>query len=767
MCFRILGLRVRRSIYAGCRIMLFLILSLSFPLLTHAQQAWEWQNPLPQGYDLNCVSFGDSTDGWAAGDGGSIIHTSDGGNTWSLQTSNTPNALHGICFVNNYVGTAVGDSGIILHTEDGGITWEPQQSGVMNTLFAVTFVSEYAGWTVGADGIILKTTDRGFSWQQQVGNIKHDFHAASFLDAHSGYLAGNSGTILRTTNGGLSWDSLNVGTNYNLLGIATLNSNTVIAIGGSVEVAVEEYGPHGQTYTVYYYYNMIYRTTNNGASWKADSLSAVSWPEGEDGFKSIQFVTPSIGWIVSYGEVYSTTDSGATWKGNSISSGEPGEIFFNSLNSGFVVGEAGEVFHSTNEGQSWSEVAKNAAGGFGIPYYNLFFVNSNVGWCFGSSGGNGGIMHTIDGGTNWNVQWNDQTPWDGWDLTSGFFVDENNGWVIGDYYNTQYGQQQGIILHTSNAGKSWGNQIPALTGIVQPSNIFFINPNVGWLTDGWDLFHTTNAGNSWSLISQEIVKPFNHICFLDSNIGWTVSADSGKIFRTSDAGVTWIVQHKWDTGVSRSLNGIYFKDSSNGWIAGWNSQSGAPSQGISLHTSNGGQTWETLISQSTNFGFAQFSFVDSNQWWATNANNTLYRTINSGQTWETQSFGMPLYSACFTDTVHGWVCGGGAAILHTSTGGITNGINIPENVSKIALLDYPNPSNGRGTIFKFDLPTSSFVSLRIMNILGVQITTLLSTNLNQGSYQVEWDEQDALPGTYFCELTAGNQKQSIPLVISK
>ena len=62
--------------------MAYLILSLGT-----ADAQWYWQNPLPQGNTLSCVSFSDADNGLAVGDNGAIIRTTDGGATWVSQQS--------------------------------------------------------------------------------------------------------------------------------------------------------------------------------------------------------------------------------------------------------------------------------------------------------------------------------------------------------------------------------------------------------------------------------------------------------------------------------------------------------------------------------------------------------------------------------------------------------------------------------------------------------------------------------------------------------
>src|SRR5437016_4900893 len=75
--------------------------------------------------------------GWAVGFGGTILHTSDGGATWSGQDSGTSNELLGVQFTDALTGWAVGAVGTILHTSDGGATWSGQDSGTLNGLLCV------------------------------------------------------------------------------------------------------------------------------------------------------------------------------------------------------------------------------------------------------------------------------------------------------------------------------------------------------------------------------------------------------------------------------------------------------------------------------------------------------------------------------------------------------------------------------------------------------------------------------------------------------
>ena len=87
---------------------------------------WIWQNPLPQGNTLRCVSFTDVNTGTAVGDFGTILRTTNGGATWVSQSSGTEHVLTGVSFTDANSGTVVGGSGTILHTSNGGANWASQ-----------------------------------------------------------------------------------------------------------------------------------------------------------------------------------------------------------------------------------------------------------------------------------------------------------------------------------------------------------------------------------------------------------------------------------------------------------------------------------------------------------------------------------------------------------------------------------------------------------------------------------------------------------------
>jgi photosystem II stability/assembly factor-like uncharacterized protein len=83
----------------------------------------------PGGNGLNSVFFINANEGWIVGNGGTILHSTDGGATWSAQTSGTTAMLRDVFFTSPTNGYAVGNKGTILHyTQITGVEEHPAQA---------------------------------------------------------------------------------------------------------------------------------------------------------------------------------------------------------------------------------------------------------------------------------------------------------------------------------------------------------------------------------------------------------------------------------------------------------------------------------------------------------------------------------------------------------------------------------------------------------------------------------------------------------------
>jgi len=193
------------------------------------------------------VHFQNDQNGWALEEGhyseivksGSIFlaHTVDGGENWNwVDTQITANSFSlipgDLVFTDSLHGWIVGGHGTVVHTEDGGKSW--------TKLFlpspyvrcrALDFNNQMNGWIAG-DGL-FHTEDGGLNWIQIPADYAVDFYDIQFLDSLHGWIAGENGIILGTDNGGSTWhepESFYL-TFTDLRGISFINDTTGWAVG--------------------------------------------------------------------------------------------------------------------------------------------------------------------------------------------------------------------------------------------------------------------------------------------------------------------------------------------------------------------------------------------------------------------------------------------------------------------------------------------------------------------------------------------------------
>jgi hypothetical protein len=78
--------------------------------------------------------------------------------------------------------------------------------------------------------------------------------------------------------------------------------------------------------------------------------------------------------------------------------------------------------------------------------------------------------------------------------------------------------------------------------------------------------------------------------------------------------------------------------------------------------------------------------------------------------------------------------------------------------------NYPNPFNPNTTI-KFELPTSSHVSLTVYDILGREASVLVNEKREAGAYEVKFDGSNLASGVYFYRIQAGSFVQTKRLLL--
>lgn len=80
--------------------------------------------------------------------------------------------------------------------------------------------------------------------------------------------------------------------------------------------------------------------------------------------------------------------------------------------------------------------------------------------------------------------------------------------------------------------------------------------------------------------------------------------------------------------------------------------------------------------------------------------------------------------------------------------------------------NYPNPFNP-STVINYSLPVEGFVSLKVFDVLGREIATLVNEPLNAGVHQIEWNAGNQPSGVYYYRLQAGTFTDTKKLLLTK
>src|ERR1700681_4189510 len=151
--------------------------------LSTGDGTWVWQNPLPQGNSMSAVSCPTSSTCFAVGGlfgYGTILATSNGGGTWTVQSPGTSQAITGVSCPNTTTCFAVGGSGTILGTSNGGATWTAQSSGSTDYLLGISCPSTTSCFAVGSSftgtSTILATSNEGGTWTVQSSGTTYELY---------------------------------------------------------------------------------------------------------------------------------------------------------------------------------------------------------------------------------------------------------------------------------------------------------------------------------------------------------------------------------------------------------------------------------------------------------------------------------------------------------------------------------------------------------------------------------------------------------------
>lgn len=260
---------------------------------------YSWKIQTLTSVTLECLCFTDANTGWIVGSNafGSdvVMKTTDGGQSWNPQDigMSVPD-LRGIAALNSNVVIIVGKNailkGLILRTTDGGATWNNILNAGAYPLYAVTFTDANNVVAVGW-GTMMRSTDGGSSWTKTFSSTSDIYMSIKFANQNQGFAVGSAGpsvgVVYSTSDGGSTWAQLFRGGGAELYSIASPSSSILYTSGA---------------------YGHIMKSTNSGNSWVNQIQYAAT---------SLSFISPDIGMVVGGNNlILRTTDGGATWRAN-------------------------------------------------------------------------------------------------------------------------------------------------------------------------------------------------------------------------------------------------------------------------------------------------------------------------------------------------------------------------------------------------------------------------------------------------------------------
>ena len=390
----------------------------------------------------------------------------------------------------------------------------------------------------------------------------------------------------------------------------------------------------------------------------------------------------------------------------------------------------------------------------------LSFIDNNSGWIEGEGGT---IINTSDGGKSWNTLYSAVDTF----MLDIFFLNKNLGWVLFWDLNPPFTSK---ILKTTDGGLSWLVELcPGENTFFQ--SIYYLDSTTGFLA-GSDIFKTLDGGDNWFEVNVFDVDtlppnfaefPVKNMVFYNNQIGYACGGVldlAGVMWWTRDGGENWAAK-----GLGPDpINDIHIFDSLN--VIGL----GGDPEGFfgigKVNTSDGGINWnykELNIAGVVN----AVSFRTPVEGWAVKEDKFML-SLDSGANWI--EFNTPgnvlLKDLIFTDSLTGYAVGSDGTILKyisltTTTDELINK-TIPDGL--ILLQNYPNPFNPVTSI-QYVVGGQSFVTLKVYDVLGNEIATLVNEEKSAGTYIDEFVAEGLTTGIYFYQIQAGNFVETKKMIL--
>lgn len=279
-------------------------------------------------------------------------------------------------------------------------------------------------------------------------------------------------------------------------------------------------------------------------------------------------------------------------------------------------------------------------------------------------GEHGTIWKSDDGGRKWNL------------LNCGFdislrsvcFLTDQDGWIAGGDAVPYSTSNPGILLTTSDGGKTWKrlgkDQLPTL------SHVRFFDLDEGVVVgkpsplSSTGIFKTNDSGKTWHGVAGNIQQAWKAACFTQVEIGVVAGANG----RVSMMGGEQLFESNLPARGLRSVRSIALTSDEVGWLAG--------DGGLLLKTTKNGVVWEapqTSLPDELREGM-DFRSVDvrgEKVWLAGSPGSVIWHSPDGGKSWSKQLTGQtaPLSAVRFSNDQRGLAVGAFGVIVRTEDGG--------------------------------------------------------------------------------------------------
>lgn len=400
---------------------------------------------------------------------------------------------------------------------------------------------------------------------------------------------------------------------------------------------------------------------------------------------------------------------------------------------------------------NWTVLENATPNTNGTRYDDVFFLNENVGWIANGNAGN--VFKTTDGGESWVEQLNEtDIGFDTYYRNIEFF-DENNGIV------TSLNQ---LHFKTTDGGESWtrfqfpGNLNAACGLSVVNSTTMY---GCGAFNTPAFVVKTTDGGDTWEVIDMSIyATALVEVQFLDENLGYASGSDDngGIVLRTTDGGSTWAELF------NSNIPGEYvwklqFVQNDPNMIFG--SIESVPSEGGKIIKSfDAGTTWE---SKSVPIQVVQsVGFINPNRGWAGGHTNQLFETNDGGDTWVELDIGANSNRIFFVGNTA--YCSA-ATILKLEDEVLSTQNNSLPNRKDLDVVIAPQPVTDKLN-FSITFPNVDNLVAEVYDLNGRRIKQLATESLIEAGTKHYSFDFNAPSGTYFLSIQNNTGRQSMTFV---